>query len=182
MQETSATKVCVSTFSFYLQEKGVRLGLVVEGEDGRLGLALMMIHLRLHIPFSIGVSSQTGKRQALMKCVNPHSVSASWSRFGHSSIHSKFLTHCLIDRKGRALLRRAHSSLPDWWKGARPLDKGALKFAWLIERGAPSWKGRAQVCLIDGKVRAPVDQGAPKENGTIHYWELTDSAYSIQMV
>jgi hypothetical protein len=73
------------------------------------------------------------------------SGSASWSWFGHSSIHSKFLTHCLMDRKGRALLRRARSSLPDWWKGARSLEKGALKFAWLMESGALTWKGRAQV-------------------------------------
>jgi hypothetical protein len=57
MPETSATEVCASTFSFFLREKGVRLGLVVEGEDGRLGLALMMIRLLLHIPFSIGVLS-----------------------------------------------------------------------------------------------------------------------------
>ncbi len=57
MQETSATKVCVSAFSFFLWEKGVRLGLVVEGEGGRLGLELMMICLRLHTLFSIGVSS-----------------------------------------------------------------------------------------------------------------------------
>ncbi len=64
----------------------------------------------------------------------PHSVSASWSQFGHSSIHSKFLTHCLMDRKESALLRRARSSLPDWWKGARSLERG-----------------RAQVCLIDVK-------------------------------
>jgi hypothetical protein len=42
---------------FFLREGGVRLGLVVEGEDGRLGLALMMICLRLHIPFSNGVPS-----------------------------------------------------------------------------------------------------------------------------
>ena len=42
---------------FFLREGGVRLGLVVEGEDGPLGLALVMICLRLHIPFSIGVSS-----------------------------------------------------------------------------------------------------------------------------
>ena len=27
---------------------------------------------------------------------------ASWSRFGYSSIHSKFLAHCLMDGKGRA--------------------------------------------------------------------------------
>jgi hypothetical protein len=27
-------------------------------------------------------------------------------------------------------------------------------------------KGRAQVCLIDGNERAPVDQGALNENGT----------------
>ncbi len=35
----------------------MRLGLVVEGEDGRLGLALMMICPRLHTLFGIGVSS-----------------------------------------------------------------------------------------------------------------------------
>jgi hypothetical protein len=29
---------------FFLQEGGVRLGLVVEGEGGRLGLALVMIY------------------------------------------------------------------------------------------------------------------------------------------
>jgi hypothetical protein len=43
MRETSATEVCVSAFSFFLREKGkrgVRLGLVVEGEGGRLGLNL----------------------------------------------------------------------------------------------------------------------------------------------
>ncbi len=32
--------MCESSLSFFLQEKGVRLGLVVEGEDGRPGLAL----------------------------------------------------------------------------------------------------------------------------------------------
>ncbi len=36
MQETSTTEVCVSLFSFFLREKGERLGLVVEGEGGRL--------------------------------------------------------------------------------------------------------------------------------------------------
>jgi hypothetical protein len=44
------------SFSFFLGEKGVRLGLV-EGEEGRLGLVLVVICLRLHIPFSAGVSS-----------------------------------------------------------------------------------------------------------------------------
>ncbi len=37
--------------------KSVRLEHVVEGEGGRLGLVLVMICLRLHIPFSGGVSS-----------------------------------------------------------------------------------------------------------------------------
>jgi hypothetical protein len=56
-QETSATEVCGSSFSFFFREKGSSLGLVVEGDDGRLGLALMMICLRLHTLFSVGVSS-----------------------------------------------------------------------------------------------------------------------------
>ncbi len=51
---------------FFLREGGVRLGLVVEGVGGRLGLVLVMICLRLNIPFSTGVSSQTGKKQALL--------------------------------------------------------------------------------------------------------------------
>ncbi len=50
----------------FLREGGVRLGLVVEGEGGRLGLALVMICLRLHIPFSIRVPSWTGKDQAIL--------------------------------------------------------------------------------------------------------------------
>ncbi len=37
--------------------KGVRLEIAVEGEGGRLGLVLEVICLRLHIPFSAGVSS-----------------------------------------------------------------------------------------------------------------------------
>ncbi len=45
---------------FFLREGGVRLGLVVEGEDGRLGLALVMICLRLRIPFSNGVNIVSG--------------------------------------------------------------------------------------------------------------------------
>ncbi len=42
---------------FFFGKRGVCLGLVVEGEDGRLGLELMMICLRLHTLFSIRVSS-----------------------------------------------------------------------------------------------------------------------------
>jgi hypothetical protein len=41
-----------------------------------------------------------------------------------------------------------------------------------MEKGAPLVGGHAKACLIDGKERAPVDQGAPK--GKWHYWELTD--------
>ena len=57
MQETSATEVCASAFSFSSGKRRVCLGLVVKGEDGRLGLELIMICLRLHTLFSIGVSS-----------------------------------------------------------------------------------------------------------------------------
>jgi hypothetical protein len=57
MQETSATEVCVSRSVSFFQEGVVRLGLVVEGEGERLGLVLVVICLRLNIPFSAGVSS-----------------------------------------------------------------------------------------------------------------------------
>jgi hypothetical protein len=47
----------VGTGVSFFGKRGVPLGLVVEGEGGRLGLALVMIYLRLHTLFSIGVSS-----------------------------------------------------------------------------------------------------------------------------
>ena len=41
------------------------------------------------------------------------SGSASWSRFGYSSINYKFLAHCLIDGKGHAPFGRSLT----FWKG-----------------------------------------------------------------
>ncbi len=56
--------------------------------------------------------------------MSPRSVSTSWFRFGHSFIHSKFLTY-------------------SWRIGRRaPLLNGVPKFAWLIERGALTWEGQ----------------------------------------
>ncbi len=56
---------------------------------------------------------------------------------------------CLIDGKGRALLRRARS-------------------VYLIDgKGRALLRRARSVCLIDGKGRAPVDQGAHKESVTI---------------
>ena len=60
------------------------------------------------------------------------SGSASWSRFGYSSIHSKFLAHCLMDGKGRALLE----GLAPFGR-ACPFWKGMPNFACLIGKGAP---------------------------------------------
>jgi hypothetical protein len=61
MQETSANEVCESSFSFFLREKGVRLGLVVEEEDQALGTCVC------------GDLSTT--THPLLKCVCPRSVS-----------------------------------------------------------------------------------------------------------
>jgi hypothetical protein len=49
--------MCVRVQFLSSGKRGVRLGLIVEGEQGHLGLELMMICLRLHTLFSIGVSS-----------------------------------------------------------------------------------------------------------------------------
>ncbi len=40
--------MCESSLNFFLREKGVRLGLVVEGGDGRLGLALDDLSMTTH--------------------------------------------------------------------------------------------------------------------------------------
>ena len=62
------------------------------------------------------------------------SGSASWSRFGYSSIHSKFLAHCLNDRKGRTSGRRART-----WEKDAPLGEGHApgRRAHPWEKGAP---------------------------------------------
>jgi hypothetical protein len=57
---------------FFLREEGARLGLAVE-EGERLGFVMNLPVT--HIPFSVGVSSQTCKKQAPLKCVCPRSVS-----------------------------------------------------------------------------------------------------------
>ncbi len=40
--------MCESSLNFFLREKGVRLGLVVEGEGGRLRLALDDLSMTTH--------------------------------------------------------------------------------------------------------------------------------------
>ncbi len=55
--EFRARQASLNLLNFFLREKEVRQGLVVEGEGGRLGLVLVVICLRLHIPFSSGVPS-----------------------------------------------------------------------------------------------------------------------------
>ncbi len=89
--------VCESSLSFFLREKGVRLGLVVEGEDGRPGLALDDLSTTTH---PLQYRSSELDRQGTGVCVRPRSVSTSWSGFGYSFIHSKFVAHCLTEGKG----------------------------------------------------------------------------------
>jgi hypothetical protein len=54
---------------FFLREGGVLLGLAVEEEGERPGFVMNL--LVIHIPFSVGVSSKTCKKQAPLKCVHP---------------------------------------------------------------------------------------------------------------
>ncbi len=122
--------MCEFSFSFFLREKGVRIGLV-EGEDRRLELALVMICLRLHIPFSTGVASLTGKKQALLSVCDS---SFSFCKLNWLFLHPfKFLAHCLVDGKGRAPFGRARTF----------------------------WEGHAQLCLIGEKGRAPFGRACP---------------------
>jgi hypothetical protein len=74
----------------------------------------------------------------------------SWSKpkhdFDNYSMHSKFLVHCLIDRKGHAPVRKARPSLPDRLERACPWEKGT-----------PLGGG----CAPGRRVR-PWEKGAPK--------------------
>ncbi len=89
--------------------------------------------------------------------------------------------------KGAPFLRGTRTSLPGWWKGECSLERGrahlkggALKFAWLIKRGALTWEGRAQVCLIDGNECAPVGQPSGRAQGKWHCSLLGTYWFSIQ--
>jgi hypothetical protein len=49
--------ICTVCIVLLLREGACAYDLLLKGKDGRLGLVLEMICLRLHIPFSTGVSS-----------------------------------------------------------------------------------------------------------------------------
>jgi hypothetical protein len=76
----------------------VRLGLVVEEEGGRLGLALDDLSTTTR-PLQYRSSELDRQGPGDTECL-VRSVSTSWSGFGYSSIHPKFLTHCLTEGKG----------------------------------------------------------------------------------
>ncbi len=92
--------------------------------------------------------SEFRARQARNKrywvCVIPRSVSTSWSGFGYSFTHSKFLAHCLTEGKGRPFWegapllgeRAPFEKARPFWEGA-PLLRGRAPF----ERARPFWKG-----------------------------------------
>ncbi len=123
-------------------------------EDGlrgqNLNMVLTIITIKAIIQYHFSINNFQIIRLYLMDHLtlfrhikSPRSVSASWFRFGHSYIHPKFLTHCLKDRKESILLNgRAQVCLIErkgraHLRGARSLERGALKFAWLIEMSAP---------------------------------------------
>ncbi len=97
--------------------------------------------------------------------MSPLSVSTSWSGFGYSSIHPKFLAHCLTGGKGSP-----------FWKGMFNFDQWARKGAPLLVGHAPFGRacslltmgekgcapfGRAH--LLEG--RAPFGRARPFWNG-----------------
>ncbi len=89
---------------------------------------------------------------------------ASWSRFGYSSIHSKFLAHCFIDGKGRAPFGRACPTLSDL------IRKGAPNFALWVRKGMPFLEGHAQLGLFDcliGKGAPLLVRAHSKESGIV---------------
>jgi hypothetical protein len=82
-QETSATEVCESSFSFSLREKGSAPRTCCWRRwwaprtctyDDLSTTTHPLQHRGLELE---------GKRQALLKCVSPRSVSTSWGRFGY---------------------------------------------------------------------------------------------------
>ena len=87
----------------------MRLGVVVEGEGRAPGTCVVEICLRLHIPDSTGVSSETVEKQALLKCVCLSRESREKTKCGWISprTHSDgpVSQTCLHRLLGRELLR-----------------------------------------------------------------------------
>ena len=92
-----------------------------------------MICLRLHIPFSSGVPSHTGKDQALLSVCE-------------SSVSFYKLVRTLADREGSPFWR-GHAPLGEGaplWERARPfgggralVGKGMFILTWWVRKGAP---------------------------------------------
>ncbi len=96
----------------------MRLGLVVEGEGRALGTcASDNLSTTTHPLQHLGLEVDRQETSVTEVCESSFSF-CKLVQVGYSSIHSKFLAHCLIDRKGRAPGRKA-----------RPCEEGAPKFA-----------------------------------------------------
>jgi hypothetical protein len=130
---------------FFLREGGVRLGLVVEGEGGHLHLHLWWSVYDYTSPSVTEFRARQARNRRYWVCVSPRLVSTSWSGFGYSFIHSKFVAHCLTEGKGSP-----------FWEGA-PLLEGHVQLWPLGEKGRtpfgrahPFWKGAH---LLEGHVQ-----------------------------
>ncbi len=132
MQETSATEVCVSSFSFFLREKVSRETLKI-GEESLS---------RQRIPNSAGVldPSFKNKRHCCARVLGL--LQGRWA--GKHSNYGRIAGKC-------APLVFFHR----WERVCFSLPRR-------IEECEPSWSGRAQSCLANWFWRAPVDQGVPK--------------------
>ncbi len=177
MQETSATEVCVSTFSFFLPEKG-----------------------------SAPRTCCWRRRWAPGTCTyddlstTPHPLQ-HWSleldrqETGATEVCESLFSFCKLVPVWPFLHFTLSSWLTVWWigKGA-PSWEGRAQIYLIDGKGALTWKGGAQVCLIDGKGRAQaclIDGKGRAHLRGVHSRKValftvenlcTDSAYSIQMV
>jgi hypothetical protein len=137
MQETSATEVCESPSSPSKLKSP-------SGQRDSNSVGVLSRHARktsatvVHMSFTApGFGSSSIHSKFLARCLIDRKGHVSFTApgFGSSSIHSKFLAHCLINRKGRAPRWRARP----WVEGA-PLGGGRT----------PRWRAR------------PWEEGAPK--------------------
>ncbi len=117
--------VCVSPRSISFFGRGASLGLVVEGEDGRLGLVLVMSVYDYTSPSVAEFQARQARTRRYWVCVSPRSVSTSWSGLW------LFLT---VWQWGREpLLERARP----FGRGGAPFWKGMFTLTWWVRKGAP---------------------------------------------
>ncbi len=120
---------------FFLREGGERLGLVVEGEDECLGLALVISVYDCTSPSVEEFRARQARTRLYWVCVSPRSGSTSGSGLWLLGKGAPY-------GEGAPLWGRARPC----GGGRAPVGEGMFTLTWWVRKGAPLWKRAFSNC------------------------------------